>query len=204
MGVSYEGLRQRKGWNDGLEWLEDLDNWSRGYEGDLVLSEDNVKLGETTVELMLWQLPRRFKGFARSFSSCSLGLRLRKAIEVSFLSSFSYSLIFSLVRRNCADFLSESHYLYHYHYEAVCSSIIYIRKFILRYFFFHTHISSAKGTFTALQIRPQFDIRLRNGVYILSMPKLVEEVPSILRHGSNREYSVLEKLRRVGSCLKDI
>jgi hypothetical protein len=83
MGVSYEGMRAcEKGWKDGLEWLEELDEWSRGYEEKfMVFSEDNVRLGEATVELLLWQVPRRFKGVARNFVSCLLSPRLRKAMK---------------------------------------------------------------------------------------------------------------------------
>jgi hypothetical protein len=80
MGASYEGLRAReKEWKDGLE---DLDDWIRGYEEKLlVFLEDNVKLGEATVELMLWQVSRRFKGVARNFVSCPLSPRLRRAMK---------------------------------------------------------------------------------------------------------------------------
>lgn len=82
MGISYEKLRNAKeGWRDGLSWLEDLTEWSRRYEEEHMLPhDDNKKTAEETVAILLIQIPKLLKPFAKQVVSALMDHRLRTAM----------------------------------------------------------------------------------------------------------------------------
>ncbi|OTB05543.1 hypothetical protein M426DRAFT_21856 [Hypoxylon sp. CI-4A] len=82
--ISYEALAsQPQGWADGLHWLDELDAWSRQYEGENVAPSDtNVEIVAATKELVLCQVPRFLHGLVWSIVSILLGPRVCQAMRV--------------------------------------------------------------------------------------------------------------------------
>lgn len=82
MGISYEKLRGAKeGWRDGLNWLEDLVEWSQRYEEEHMLPHiDNKKTAEETVAILLWNFPIFLKPYGESVVSTLMDDRLRTAM----------------------------------------------------------------------------------------------------------------------------
>ncbi|KAL9007192.1 MAG: hypothetical protein Q9188_000126 [Gyalolechia gomerana] len=82
MGISYEKLRTAKeGWRDGLNWLEDLAEWSQRYEKENMLPHiDNKKTADETVAILLWGVPKGLKPFGEQVVSALMDDRLRTAM----------------------------------------------------------------------------------------------------------------------------
>lgn len=73
-----------KGWENGVEWMEDLRIWSEGYEERyMVPDESNAALADATTRIILWKVPVWMHGFGkRVFATVMEGSspRLRKAM----------------------------------------------------------------------------------------------------------------------------
>ena len=86
MGIDWEKLKSGTGgkegtWMDGLEWWEEVNEWSEAYEREkMVPAETNRKTAEQTVRILLWTLPGPLKGVGRHMVSALLDERLRKAM----------------------------------------------------------------------------------------------------------------------------
>lgn len=82
MGISYEKLRSaEEGWEDALQWLDDLAEWSEQYERENMLPHvNNRKTAEQTVAILLWGIPGALKPFGSNLVSVLMDDRLRTAM----------------------------------------------------------------------------------------------------------------------------
>lgn len=93
MGISYEKLKSGTGgkegtWKDGLEWWEEIDEWTQQYEREkMVPAATNHKTAEQTTRILLWTLPGPIKGPGRHLVSALMDDRLRKAMTWVTISS---------------------------------------------------------------------------------------------------------------------
>ena len=82
MGIDYDNLKSaREGWVDGLQWLEEMIEWSEEYEQRaMVPHEQNKVMAEETTRILLWDLPEALKPIGRHAVSVLMGDRLRHAM----------------------------------------------------------------------------------------------------------------------------
>lgn len=66
---------------NGLEWLNDLSEWSRAYEElHIIPATSNKKLANSTFEIILWKMPRSFHGIGRNILATLLDDNLRESM----------------------------------------------------------------------------------------------------------------------------
>ena len=76
-----ELLSSRTGWRDGLHWLEEIDQWSVEYEKEYMVPDvNNKKLGETTVKILFFGLPKWLHAVGMKAFNCVLDQRLRASM----------------------------------------------------------------------------------------------------------------------------
>ncbi|KAJ5113213.1 hypothetical protein N7456_001747 [Penicillium angulare] len=82
MDIPYEVLPSAKsGWEDGLHWLEELEIWSKAYDFEnTVPDENNRVLAFATLDIGLTNVPSIFRGVAMQLMAALLGKRLRRAM----------------------------------------------------------------------------------------------------------------------------
>ncbi|KAF1981069.1 hypothetical protein K402DRAFT_398886 [Aulographum hederae CBS 113979] len=82
MEVGYGELEGAEGgWRDGLEWLEDVEAWSRRYEERCMVPHGNNKVAaDRTTELLLWGMPEGMRERGVKVVSVLMEERLRKAM----------------------------------------------------------------------------------------------------------------------------
>ena len=82
MGVSFEKLRSgREGWIDGLQWWDEMKEWSAEYEKSFMVPDmNNQKTADQTVAILLYSLPGFAKGAGRNIVSALMDDRLRTAM----------------------------------------------------------------------------------------------------------------------------
>lgn len=85
MGIEYSNLRSGgkggEGWTDGLQWLEELNEWSADYERrSMVPDKNNQKTADQTVAILLYSMPRLMKPHGRRVVSALMDDRLRTAM----------------------------------------------------------------------------------------------------------------------------
>ncbi|KAL8953077.1 MAG: hypothetical protein Q9222_001070 [Ikaeria aurantiellina] len=82
MRINYQPLASsQSGWDDGLQWLGDLDTWSMQYEIEKMVPHlDNNKTADQTVAILLWGLPRFLKPFGENLVAALMDDRLRTAM----------------------------------------------------------------------------------------------------------------------------
>lgn len=85
MGIGYQQLRNGgeggEGWMDGLQWLDELKEWSAEYERRyMVPDKNNQKTADQTVAILLYSLPKFVKPHGRRIVSALMDDRLRTAI----------------------------------------------------------------------------------------------------------------------------
>ena len=85
MGIGYQNLRSgTEGgtpWTDGLQWLDELNEWSAKYEERyMVPDKNNQKTAEQTVAILLYNLPKPAKPYGRKIVSALMDDRLRTAM----------------------------------------------------------------------------------------------------------------------------
>ena len=69
------------GWKDGLQWLNEIEEWSRSYETHhMVPAETNQKLADSHFEILCINVPKRYHEVCRQMFSVLLGPRLQKAM----------------------------------------------------------------------------------------------------------------------------
>lgn len=70
-----------QGWSNGLEWIRDLETWSRAYEQKYMIpAESNHKLAAATLRVLLHKSPRWLHGFGRNVFATIMEVRLREAM----------------------------------------------------------------------------------------------------------------------------
>lgn len=90
MNIGYENLRsggeEGQGWIDGLQWLDELKEWSAAYEKRfMVPDQNNRKTAEQTVAILLYSMPVFVKPYGRRIVSALMDDRLRTAMMYAYL-----------------------------------------------------------------------------------------------------------------------
>lgn len=82
MGIPYTSLQSGDGvWRDGLQWIEELEDWSRRYEAEhLVPAESNRRLAEATLGILTDDLPMWSHKYAHAFVAVLIGQDLQQAM----------------------------------------------------------------------------------------------------------------------------
>ena len=82
MGISYENLRSaNEGWVDGLQWLEEIMEWSERYEKRCMVPHlDNRKTADQTVAILLWKIPKPLHSVGKQIVLALMDERLRTAM----------------------------------------------------------------------------------------------------------------------------
>lgn len=82
MDVSYTKLpSSAKGWQDGLHWLKELEEWGDEYEkAHMVPADTNKQLADSQLDIMLPLWPARFRHACRMILIVLLGDRLRRSM----------------------------------------------------------------------------------------------------------------------------
>ncbi|KAG6041917.1 hypothetical protein E4U41_000406 [Claviceps citrina] len=82
MGIECAGLLERDSWRDGIEFVEDVTAWARGYERErMVPADTNRQTADELLRLLLHCVPTRGgRAFARHAIGVLLGERLRSAM----------------------------------------------------------------------------------------------------------------------------
>ena len=82
MGISFKKLKSgREGWTDGLQWLDELREWSAEYEKRVMVPDkNNRKVAEQTVAILLYSVPGFLKPYGRRMVSALMDDRLRTAM----------------------------------------------------------------------------------------------------------------------------
>ena len=86
MGISWEKLKSgtegKEGmWKDGLQWFEEIDEWSEQYEREhMVPNVDSHKTANETTRILLWSVPGPLKGAGKNIVSALMTQRLRDAM----------------------------------------------------------------------------------------------------------------------------
>ena len=82
MDVPYDALSSaNSGWRDALHWLDDLEAWSKAYDKEnTVADENNRTLALATLKIGLTNVPRIFHGIALQFVAALLDENLRRAM----------------------------------------------------------------------------------------------------------------------------
>ena len=82
MEISYAKLpSSAEGWQNGLHWLEEVREWSDGYEEvHMVPADNNRQLAESQLDYLLPGWPARYRGPCRKMIVVLLGDRLRRSM----------------------------------------------------------------------------------------------------------------------------
>ncbi|KAL9116692.1 MAG: hypothetical protein Q9187_006781, partial [Circinaria calcarea] len=82
MEIPYTSLRSSQtGWKHGLQWLRELEEWSVRYEeANMVPCESNRQLAVGTFDLLLSNVPRKWRGIVDNLVITLLEPRLRAAM----------------------------------------------------------------------------------------------------------------------------
>lgn len=85
MSIKYTKLKsggeKGEGWTDGLQWLDELKEWSAEYEKRfMVPDKNNHKTAEQTVAILLYSMPGFMKSQGRRIVSALMDDRLRTAM----------------------------------------------------------------------------------------------------------------------------
>ena len=99
--ISYQGIRgyeKGNGWNNGLEWLNDLEEWMERYEERvMVLMDTNVVLADQTISMFLWSAPMSLKATGREVISCLMDNRLRTAMKLNKPPRYIFAIVHGLL-----------------------------------------------------------------------------------------------------------
>ncbi|KAL8870416.1 MAG: hypothetical protein Q9174_003541, partial [Haloplaca sp. 1 TL-2023] len=82
--VPFEALSgYEKGWKNALEWMADLESWSRQYEDEhMIPAESNHRLAEATLRVLLWKMPKSMHGFGTNIFASVMEEKLRNAMLI--------------------------------------------------------------------------------------------------------------------------
>ncbi|KAJ5890390.1 uncharacterized protein N7473_006618 [Penicillium subrubescens] len=84
LGISYETLPSGKtGFRDGIHWLEEIKEWSLGYEVKHMKPHPrNKEIADRTIDVLVYTLPRFMKPLGVYFVSFLMDERLRSAMMI--------------------------------------------------------------------------------------------------------------------------
>lgn len=125
MEISYTNLPSSvKGWQDGLHWLTEMEEWSDQYEkAHMVPADTNRRLADSQFENLLPKLPTRYRDHCLKMVIVLLGDRLRQSMMYA--------------RNTCRQARLMRCYRYHESpaiYHDIVNGVLYARKLLLRYF----------------------------------------------------------------------
>lgn len=82
MEIPYDALPSSEaGWTDGLQWLDELKEWSLEYEKEkMIPAESNKQLAASTIDILMVNVPKKLRGIAKNFVSAILEDRLRTSM----------------------------------------------------------------------------------------------------------------------------
>ena len=83
MGISYRKLRSghRGTWEDGLQWLEEVQEWTEQYADEKMVPDVNNKMtADQTVAILVCILPQFLQGFGAKLVAALMDERLRTAM----------------------------------------------------------------------------------------------------------------------------
>ena len=82
MGIDFSRLKSYKpGWKDGLQWLNEIEEWSLRYEGKfMVPAKTNQELADSHFEILCVNVPKQYHLLCKQMMSVLLGTRLQKAM----------------------------------------------------------------------------------------------------------------------------
>ena len=82
MEISYINLpSSAKGWQDGLHWLTEMEEWSDQYEKvHMVPADTNRRLADSQFENLLPKIPARYRDHCLKMVTVLLGDRLRQSM----------------------------------------------------------------------------------------------------------------------------
>lgn len=80
--ISYEKLPSgKKGFADGIQWLEEMDAWSEEYEAKfMVPHKKNRETADQTTAVLVYMLPKALHPIGLQFVSFMMDPRLRRAM----------------------------------------------------------------------------------------------------------------------------
>ncbi|KAL9095927.1 MAG: hypothetical protein Q9165_001925 [Trypethelium subeluteriae] len=83
MQISYNALPSYKtGWRDGLHWLEEIEEWSLGYEAEKMVPADvNNRLAQAHITNLFYDLSPPNRVIPEKVVAVLVGERLRKAMQ---------------------------------------------------------------------------------------------------------------------------
>jgi hypothetical protein len=83
LGISYEKLPSggAGGFQDGIQWLEEIDKWSEEYEAEKMVPDvKNRETADQTTAVLLYMLPKALHPVGLQFVSFMMDERLRRAM----------------------------------------------------------------------------------------------------------------------------
>lgn len=82
LGISYDALPSgRTGFQDGINWLEEISAWSQRYEAEHMRPHPrNKEIADKTIDVLLYYLPRFMKPMGVNFIAYLMDDRLRNAM----------------------------------------------------------------------------------------------------------------------------
>lgn len=79
--VPFDDLPSSMSGKDGLEWLNELSEWSRTYEeAHMVPAISNKRLADSTFEMILWKMPSSLHGIGTNILATLLEDKLRESM----------------------------------------------------------------------------------------------------------------------------
>jgi len=99
MEIPYTALKFHKsGWTDGLQFLEELEEWNVGYEVEnMVPARTNEIVSKHTIEIALCNIPRALHSARFDLVASLLEPRLRTAIEFKTPSRLAVSALDTII-----------------------------------------------------------------------------------------------------------
>lgn len=80
MEIQYKGFLARDSWRDGIEFVEDITAWAKGYEiGFMKPARSNVPPSRQLMEMMIFHVPAPLKPFVEECLTVLMGDRVRDA-----------------------------------------------------------------------------------------------------------------------------
>lgn len=80
MEIEYKGYLAQEVWTDGMEFMEDITRWAKGYEVEAMKPHpENKKLADALVNMLFFYVPASLRPFALQILTVLMGDRVREA-----------------------------------------------------------------------------------------------------------------------------
>ncbi|ROV89131.1 hypothetical protein VSDG_08889 [Cytospora chrysosperma] len=80
MEIEYKGYLSKEAWTDGIEFVEDITRWAKGYEVEAMNPHpENRKLADALVGMLFFYVPASLRPFALQILTVLMGDRVREA-----------------------------------------------------------------------------------------------------------------------------